>query len=520
MRYLHRDYWQIKQYLLQQIKQYYPNTYGDFTPHSTGMMFVDLLSSVGDMLSYYTDYSFNQSFIQTTSQLKNIYKFCNYYNYKPIISAPSTTQLTLSIMTSIDTPAIYLPIIKYGMVAISDNGVQYIVQQQINFANAKSQNTSDQNNTVYTKTVSCRSYSIREIEINLNNVNVVDNLIRIPIEDNGFVQVSEVKDNNNDIWYQVDTFQQQKVFLQNPTTKRGIWTDVNYKFKTQINRDGFYQIVILQDKNTPKTLNIKYYRSEGLRSNQSSNSINTIKKIQWQIISDEINNDGIKQSLEITNKIASTGGGYRQSIQQIRYKLKSKIKTQNSINTNNDYNAIIYSMPRRFGVVSKAYTVSHKKNIINSYVVGYGKNKNSVQLLSERHKNNIKEYLSIYSTPGVSIKITDPIILPIKIQFSISTSNMRSGNVILKQCIQKIYDYFKIQNIDIYKGINYNKLKSTILQIDDVINIKSLDLELVNEETYSYSLMQYITEGFIPQTSQVSIFVLDNIQNIKGKIEN
>ena len=62
IRYINRDFSDFKNSLIEYSKTYFPNTYNDFSPTSTGMLFIEMASYVGDVLSFYLD---NQ--IQETS---------------------------------------------------------------------------------------------------------------------------------------------------------------------------------------------------------------------------------------------------------------------------------------------------------------------------------------------------------------------------------------------------------------------------------------------------------------------
>ena len=53
--YLGKDFKQFKRNLIEFTKQYFPQTYTDFNEASPGMLFLDLASYVGDVLSYYSD---------------------------------------------------------------------------------------------------------------------------------------------------------------------------------------------------------------------------------------------------------------------------------------------------------------------------------------------------------------------------------------------------------------------------------------------------------------------------------
>ena len=60
IKYLNKDFSQLKSSLTEFAKTYYPNSYKDFSEASTGMMFIEMAAYVGDVLSYYIDYQFKE----------------------------------------------------------------------------------------------------------------------------------------------------------------------------------------------------------------------------------------------------------------------------------------------------------------------------------------------------------------------------------------------------------------------------------------------------------------------------
>ena len=73
--YTSRDFNTIKEDLIDYAKRYYPDSYKDFTDASFGSMVLDTVSYVGDILSYYLDYSVNESFLDTAIEFNNVRKW-------------------------------------------------------------------------------------------------------------------------------------------------------------------------------------------------------------------------------------------------------------------------------------------------------------------------------------------------------------------------------------------------------------------------------------------------------------
>ena len=72
IRYSTRDFNTIKSDLVEFAKRYYPDTYKDFNEASFGSFMLDTVAYVGDILSFYTDYSANESHLQTSIEYNNI----------------------------------------------------------------------------------------------------------------------------------------------------------------------------------------------------------------------------------------------------------------------------------------------------------------------------------------------------------------------------------------------------------------------------------------------------------------
>jgi restriction endonuclease S subunit len=74
IKYTSREFDSIKEDLVNYAKRYYPDSYKDFTNASFGSMVLDSVAYIGDVLSYYVDYSVNESFLDTAVEFENVRK--------------------------------------------------------------------------------------------------------------------------------------------------------------------------------------------------------------------------------------------------------------------------------------------------------------------------------------------------------------------------------------------------------------------------------------------------------------
>ena len=95
IKYINRDFTSLKNSLVDYTKTYFPNTYNDFTPSSPGMMFMEMAAYVGDVMSFYVDNQFQETFIQYARQTQNLYDLAYMMGYKPKATTAATTELDI-----------------------------------------------------------------------------------------------------------------------------------------------------------------------------------------------------------------------------------------------------------------------------------------------------------------------------------------------------------------------------------------------------------------------------------------
>ena len=81
LRYLNKDFTGFRKDLIEYAKQYYPNTYNDFNESSPGMMFIEMASYVGDVLSYYLDAQFKEQLLAYAEATKTLFEMAQSFGY-------------------------------------------------------------------------------------------------------------------------------------------------------------------------------------------------------------------------------------------------------------------------------------------------------------------------------------------------------------------------------------------------------------------------------------------------------
>ena len=90
-----RDFGDFRKNLIDFAKNYFPETYNDFNESSPGMMFMEMASYVGDVLSYYTDVQLRESILEQAQEKGNVFLVAQSMGYAPKLNVPATTVLTI-----------------------------------------------------------------------------------------------------------------------------------------------------------------------------------------------------------------------------------------------------------------------------------------------------------------------------------------------------------------------------------------------------------------------------------------
>jgi hypothetical protein len=83
IRYSNRDFNSLKKSLIDFSKNYFPDTYQDFNETSPGMLFLEMAAYVGDVLSFYTDVTLQESMILFANERQNILNIAHSLGYSP-----------------------------------------------------------------------------------------------------------------------------------------------------------------------------------------------------------------------------------------------------------------------------------------------------------------------------------------------------------------------------------------------------------------------------------------------------
>ena len=143
IRYIDRDFNQFRNALINYSKTYFPDTFNDFTDTSTGMLFMEMASYVGDVLSFYLDNQIQETFIQKARQQENLYQMAYLLGYEPKVTTAASVDIDFFQQVPAKLSAsVYVPDYDYSMIipentqitSNTDSKIQFLIEDVIDFS--------------------------------------------------------------------------------------------------------------------------------------------------------------------------------------------------------------------------------------------------------------------------------------------------------------------------------------------------------------------------------------------------
>lgn len=232
IRYLNRDFSNLRTSLIDFSRTYFPSTYNDFTPASTGMLFIEMAAYVGDILSFYQDNQFQETFIQYARQNENVFGLAYQLGYKPKVTSPAIVDVDVyQQLPAITSGSITFPDYTYALkvgentIANSTNGTSFILEDPIDFSTSSSNDPTEV--TVYQISGTQPTFYLlrktrKAISAAINTTTVSfgspQKFSTSTINGTNIIGILDVFDSDGNQWYEVDNLAQESVFTSIPNT--------------------------------------------------------------------------------------------------------------------------------------------------------------------------------------------------------------------------------------------------------------------------------------------------------------
>lgn len=414
--------------------------------------------------------------------------------------------------------------------------------------------------------------------------------LKIQLDEENVLEVLNIYDSDNNRWYEVDYFAQELVLTEVPNdvsfegtlaqykesvpyilkylrTPRRYIVEVDDKNRTTIGfgagSEGFSDEIVnmssqaigvglsnvdmlripfdpsnfmknqsygISPSNT--TLTVTYIVGGGILSNCPSNDIRNVLSVEYETSEDGLTPDEIqllntvKNSFKVNNLTPAVGGKDSETDNEIKMNSMANFPSQYRAVTKDDYMVRLYSMPSKYGSISKCQIITNNSlNVdvnkilvgtvdatntatvydssvnnyfrkisydvsnpfsINVYVLSYDNNKNLTPI-NDALAANIIKYMKKFRMLTDGINIIDGYVINIGVNFKISVYKGFNKKDVLKQCIEVVKTFFDIDFWNFSQPINISQLELEIAKVNGVQSVAEVLIfnKTANEGNYS-----------------------------------
>jgi len=422
IKYINREFDDFKQELIEYAKNYFPDSYNDFSPTSPGMMFIEMASYVGDVLSFYQDTQLQETFLQNAKDPANLYTLAYMMGYRPKVTSAAQAELTVTqrvAATGVDYKPNWNQALRVSQNAIIQADVSgnptFLTDKVVDFKFSSSYDPTD-----------VRIYSVdggnpaeflltKKVNASTGTINTTtrtftsaEKFATIEIEDQNIIGVLDITDSDTNTWTEVPFLGQETVYeeVTNTGTNSNLVPNslrlkkVPRRFVTRFTSQGVLQVQFgsgiagsNEDTFLPNPLNISedlidgdinelnkaydpsnflFTSTYGLAPNNTTLTIryltgggveanapsNTIKTISG--VTSTATDLTFQSTLAFNNEKAATGGKDGDSVEELRQNSLRSFAEQQRTVTLQDYTVRTLSLPSRFGSVSKVFATQNQ----------------------------------------------------------------------------------------------------------------------------------------------------------------
>ena len=228
IKYLNRDFSNIRAKLIEYSKTYFPNTYNDFSPTSPGMMFMEQAAYVSDVMSFYLDNQLQETYTTLARQTNNLYELAYMFGYKPKTSTAAQVDVDLyQQIPSILSGSEYVPDYNYALTigentlvtSTANSSINFLIQDKCDFSVSSSLDPTEV--TIYLTSGNIPEFYLlkktrKAISATINTQTFTfgapEQFSTIDIEGNNILKILDITDSNNNKWNEVDYLGQEMVF--------------------------------------------------------------------------------------------------------------------------------------------------------------------------------------------------------------------------------------------------------------------------------------------------------------------
>lgn len=411
IKYVNREFSDFRTQLMEYAKNYFPETYNDFSPTSPGMMFMEMAAYVGDILSFYQDTQLQETYLQYAKEPGNLYALAYMMGYTPKVTTVSEVDLDVTQIVSAtvgnapDMSQTLVVAANAQLAAVTGGQPKFFIDREIDFG---FESTADPTEVTVATTInnSPATFQLKkkvkafsgEVKTITQSFTSVEKFATFNIDDDNIIGILDIVDSNGNIWTEVPFLAQDTVFQRTVNTGSDSSTvpyiltlsKVEKRFITRFNSQGRLQVqfgagITGQDpetftidpkhvgSNTPQGIsrldyaydpsNFLFSKSYGLAPSNTTLTVRYLvgggiqANVPANTITEQVSvtSTGTGTDLAFNNPKPASGGKGGDSIEELRQNSLRAFNEQKRAVTREDYIIRALSLPSTYGNVSKVY---------------------------------------------------------------------------------------------------------------------------------------------------------------------
>lgn len=568
--YTNKDFLSIRTDLINYVKQYYPDSFSDFTENDLGILFIELIAGLGDSLNYQIDRKYQETQLEFAQQRKSILSLAKNMGLKipNKRGSVSIVDFTFTIPVKGDTyDSDYLPLLQAGT-QVTGSGKVFEIADDVDFSSSLSNMgfpnrfiipNIDANETVVSYTITKRevvynglskiiSKTIRDVDykpflkVTLpdNDVISVEQVLVLPGTNNPTPSINDFYTSDN-TYDEVEYLLQDRVFIANSTgtiPRTGVWKKITKKFITEFTDKGFCQLTFGGGNgdtdlfNTTMASNGVYNGLDGYLQNTGLGEIpgiNTQIFIRYSTGGGIASNVGANTLTGLGNVLITLNG----PIEETNQRIKKTLKVNNLIPALGgadmpSIEQIRYMIAYNFSAQNRCVTLADydvqlfkmpsrfgvpfrraiykENNKVNISILGIDSNGKLNNESTSLLQENIAEYLSEYRCLNDYVEIKNGKIFNLAYAFEIFIDEKIPSSQITLAAQKVVIDLHDINNNRMNQEIFIGDILEGINNVVGVINV--ISYKVYNKVGGQYSLNE-IEQPYIDNSTR-EIQLIDN----------
>ena len=227
VKYLNKDFNSFKNQLIEFTQTYFPENFNDFSEGNPGMMFLEMASYVGDVLSFYTDNQIQETFLSTAQDKESIYNLAYAMGYKPKVTSAASVNLDISqLVPSKIVGGSYEPDFNYALnirtnsTFNSTEGATFYTTQDANFTYSSSLSTMNVSIFQYDASNNPEYYLLKktipaisaESKTQTFTIGEIERFKTLTLFDTNIISIESIIDSEGNQYYEVPYLAQDTIF--------------------------------------------------------------------------------------------------------------------------------------------------------------------------------------------------------------------------------------------------------------------------------------------------------------------